>query len=430
MDLGLIVERIGLPLLTFCLGRREDDGAPQWLGDASLLPARSREAAAQCATLVEEAAPGVYGVFDALCVPRDGGEWSVAVELFLMAGGELPTPPDGDDVAAALAPLVTDAFAALLLAEPAWREQVRAMEELQRIAQGVNPNLLVVLDPRLPPSPQIEGWLFPIVLKHPHFGNVTAGFEEDRGIAGLFRAGRRDPVPTVIWASSLGHAQTVQRPSLAWMLLAEGYRRLRALARPLAEQSFFDEVIAALQIVRAAAASGRADVPAIVALRGGHLSHAGGLKTRIGTLRPLNSRDLELAPPGASGDVVLETTVPIGVALGRDLNTTEPPADVVPAWKVLRERAELVGEASVISHGSPLVATWQVVLDPFALSLRPLPEPLATRPPLESLLIDEELRRWIDLTAAMTTDHGVTLARARLFDATLRGNLKMLSSMP
>lgn len=244
--------------------------------------------------------------------------------------------------------------------------------------------------------------------------------EADSDTQYLFEHGRLTPVPTVIWASSLGHAQTVQLPSLPPMLLTEGYRRVRALARPMTLQAYAEEVAAALNVVRQVARTGQAEVPAIVALRGGRIEAGTVVTTPYGLVRASSTLHRELGPPEVGAEVVLETSVPIHVELGDDLDSANPPEEVPQPRRTLRDRAAMLGEAAMLATGRPLVATWQTVMDPFAMSLRPTPEPLAFRPPLTSPDLAQGLETWSSRLHDQHTDRGVTLARGRLVNAMVR----------
>ena len=391
----------------------------RWVDGHGGLTPEAETAAADLVELIAQAAPGVNGLYDVLCEGTDREVQSSALRLHLAAGGQRPMRPTDDAAMAALADLAAEAFTLLLLADPAMDEQKAMLAQLEAAAMAMHPNARVTMDPRLPDTPFIEGRLLRFVLKRAAGSVALAALTADPDIQALFDRGTPTPVPTVMWASSLGHVQTVQLPSLPVMLLTDGYRRLRALNRAHTVQAYVDEVAAGLDLVRQVARGGAADVPAIVALRGGQVDPACPVSTPYGTVRAMSGHHAELGPPNIKASAVLETVVRIHVGLGDDLETTNPPADAAPVWATLRERGAMVGEAAMLATGSPLVMAWQTVLDPFAFSLFPTPEPLAFAPPLGLPDLSPGLAAWAE-RIVQDTDHGVALARTRLVSAMLR----------
>lgn len=421
MNPQVLLERVGIDLLSFCLCSPADS-LSRWADGGAELRPEAQAAARRCAELLADVPPGANNVIERLCEGRRDGKLSCAVQLHLSAGGALAVAPEGDGAAAALAPFATEAFALLLMAQPVWAEQEAVLDRVRGIAAGVDPNVVVQRDPRLPATPFMEGRMLRLMGASAVAGEAQAALAADPAIAEMFEAGRRDPVPTVIWASSLGHAQTVQLPMFVQMLLVEGYRRVRALGRAMTLDSYFNEVLAALDAARQASRTGSIDVPAIVALRGGVLeAHDSAIETPWGILRPLTERHAELGPASVAGmgRIVLETSVSLRVAFGADLDAAKIPVDEIPPWLALRGQAARVGEAALLASGGPLVATWLVVLDPFATSLRPVPEAYAFGPSLADRPLSDDLALWSQRVAG-PADHGVAVARSRVVSAVLR----------
>jgi hypothetical protein len=244
MDPEALVARLGLPLLSFCLAAEPDD-VQAWISGEGDQPHGATLVLDQCAALLDSPIPGFAGVRDAFCRVDAASGRSPALELHIAAGGHMPTVDAEDRVAVALSELAAGSFPTLLLAEPARMVRDAAMKQVASFLSSVDPNLQVAPHPQMPDTPQIEGTLFPLVLQHPRFDTLLRAIEADPPFAKVLAAKPTNGVKTFVWAPSRGQGQTVALPSMPWMLLVDGYRRVRALGRRVQLAVFVSEVLAA-----------------------------------------------------------------------------------------------------------------------------------------------------------------------------------------
>jgi hypothetical protein len=417
MEPNALADGLGVPLFSFCVAADPDD-VEAWIGDEGEQPRGAAFVLDRCSALVEAAVPTFPRIREAFCDLEATTGRPPALEMHLAAGGQLPMANAGDHVAMALSELAAASFPTLLLAEPARAVRDTALKHVESILSSLDPNLQIALHPSMPDTPQIEGSLFPLVLRHPRFDALLHALEADPPFANAFAAGPRSGVRTMIWTSSWGHAQTVQLPSMPWMLLVDGYRRVRALGRGVRLADFVSEVLAALELARRAASKGRCEVPALVVMRGGHVQPGKALNTAFGKLHALTPLQRELAPSAAGGELALETTITTAFSFAADLESAQVPAGETPPWMLLREQAWRLAEAALLSYRTLLLPCWLVSLQPFAAGVVPVPEPTALSPPLRSAILGDELSDWTN--RLNDGDSTVALARSRLVSALLR----------
>ncbi|MDP8931334.1 MAG: HEPN domain-containing protein [Actinomycetota bacterium] len=305
----------------------------------------------------EERSIPAYLQLQPLVAPVDDEGTSLANVLRTASGGSLPSIPEADPSSAALGRLARDAYPAFLL-----------------------------------PSPR-DHWLgFHVPLgaltfRHPAANAFAEAVLEDPDLSKLFPFETESQGRIGNYAASTGRGGGLQLAVLPTSLLQDAFHRI--LTREVHDaDSFAREAQGQVDLLRRLARGEIVLVPALLAFTYVRLPQDTSIQTPWGLLRELRETERDLAPSDLSGrlshthadgtnvevdysgDVVLETEVPLRIEILPSMDAEPDLSKMSSAGAELERRASLISLAiTLASEHKPYafaIPTWQVIFDPLA----------------------------------------------------------------